>query len=797
MELVRKYLDPQVNLVEGTSTDLSYYIWLKSRQWVVSEDRKGTKKFMLNSEFSDTWYRTIPNEFYVGDEKVTNSDYRARIDRMNLQYNNFDQYVFEIQGSCLFRDILYNINKVAQWAQSNRFLFSILDENERFNSLNYAISSEYKDIPEWESQFDRYMEAIKEDPIVDHNRLEMPYSISSTFWISINKKTLIDLLGFLYHYAPFFYEIYGSQFERILGLVGYKYSDTLSADISQYISKDYRVENSMYEVGGTIIMSLDMAFILYSQFIRQADTLTAGLYNIIIHRNSEKFKHKVFKGGTVFRIHYVADKDKVESTIKTRLCAFAMSSGSGPDSWNNFISNYLKLNGNPKEFMKLLPCTFKDNRLVHCKFRDDIKFRNEGKEISNCPCPLVTLSMSDALTKKDRDKNIIGDSYYELTRYLITDGLMHQCEHEYWTSSLRIYTVDDSYSFEIIDSILTDLGTQYKKCEVLELEDYSEYFLPADCTCAMKGLAIDKIARYLISLGHNRFLIDFGGDIFSYNTRLPIKIEGTRYSINLPRGKWSVFTSGNNLIRGKHIEGNDMYGSSVVIVKQPEIGEFNNIEVDILATKYYAKDWNSIMSLDKIFYAFDFDSSGRLINKVYIASPFFDEVQVAIRDNMASNFISYFRPDLTEESDNYEVNPCIDSAIKVVDANIEGITESEFLVFPKHTSDLGTLFEVGVAIAQNKPVIAYNEKSDSYEINILDMDIATPESGNYLFDCSKKSDVVSMGYLSEKLPNTNIKYMLNGAKDNIMLSIKYEHVEYIDGKLTKIDRNERIKDREI
>lgn len=408
----RTYIKPTVKLLTKNGNYLGFFIWMKSRQWIITDD--DGHQFMRNLEYEDGWVSKIPSKFKVGDEEVELLDYMARIDAMNLQYNNSQNYVYEIDGSCLFRDFLFNINKIAQWAQSNRFLFSILDENARYDSRNYHISEEYKDIPEWEDQFDRYMDAIKNDPIVDHNRLEMPYSISSKFWICVNEKTLIELLNFMKGKVPFFYEVYGTQFMR-----HFNQRDEYSPTLTQYIIKNRTdVEGCTY-VGDTVIVDSKMSLILYSQFIRQSDTLISGLYNQLIHEDAEEFKHKVFSGKTTFMIHYVADIDKALKTVSNRLCAFAMSSGTGPESWSYFLNRFLPNEITPTGLMNLLPCKFENNRLSVCKFHDDIKYRNEGKEISNIPCPLPTLSMEIAKAKKDRDNNRIGDAFYKLTEFLL------------------------------------------------------------------------------------------------------------------------------------------------------------------------------------------------------------------------------------------------------------------------------------------------------------------------------------------------------------------------------------------
>lgn len=414
----RIYIEPKVKLISGDASDLGYYTWLKSRKEIIL-DMENKVNFMKDLIFEKDWLSKVPEEFYVGSELVNKYDYKDRINKMNLQYNNFEYFVFEINGSCLFRDLLYNINTLAQWATSNRFLFSILDDSAVYDSKNYNVSAEYKDIPEWEIQFDKYMEAIKANRKTDINRLEMPYSISSYFWIGINKKTLLNLLFMLKEEMPFFYNIYGVQFMKEVGINESMLPKNLDASISQYFRNSDATDEKVQRIGRYVLVESRMALILYSQFIRQSSTTISGLFDILKHSNPEEFSHKVFKGNTIFHISYLANEDKVNQTIKNRLCAFAMSSGTEPDSWSYFINNFLPKDITIDEFKNLLPCKFgKNGELVECKFHDDIKFRNEGKEVANCPCPIFLNSIEVAKRKKDEDKNLIGDMYYKVVESL-------------------------------------------------------------------------------------------------------------------------------------------------------------------------------------------------------------------------------------------------------------------------------------------------------------------------------------------------------------------------------------------
>lgn len=362
-------------------------------------------------------------QFYVDKELVEVGEYRKRIvDSMNLQYNNFPQYIFEIQGSALFRDFLYNVNWSGQWAESNRFLFSILPDDAVLKEENYKISSEYKDIPEWENQFQRYIDKIHETQITDENRTEMPYSISSFFWWGCNYKTLINVLSAMKVDFPFFYEVYGKLIIKELGIDESVIKGKIDHSLAQYYRcKDWKegvVKNS-----GFYIINTEMSYIILSQFLRQSPSIISGLYSDLKHKDTEEFSHKVFKGDTICRITFVSHESKLLSTVSKRSCNFAANSGDGPGSWSGFLNRFLDSVDSLDDFRDLLPCSFDDNGLLKfCPLWDDIKFRNSGTESRNCVCPLTTCIMTDADKKCERDKNRLSELFRELTKDLIDKG---------------------------------------------------------------------------------------------------------------------------------------------------------------------------------------------------------------------------------------------------------------------------------------------------------------------------------------------------------------------------------------
>jgi nucleoside 2-deoxyribosyltransferase len=246
----------------------------------------------------------------------------------------------------------------------------------------------------------------------------------------------------------------------------------------------------------------------------------------------------------------------------------------------------------------------------------------------------------------------------------------------------------------------------------------------------------------------------------------------------------SVFTSGNTKIRGNHIPAGPENKYVTVIYTDSSPHFYCNTLIDYYATKVFAGEDVSAVHAndfpfqlrDEVTELFFDDITGLISNSTYIASPFFDDDQIMVRDAMESKFENPFRPDLTESSVRYDNGD--DLAVHdVVRENIDGIWNSNLLVYPMDTDDLGTLFEVGLALSLNKRVIRYDHKSDTYTVIISDTEIKYKEADKYLFDCRNKDQAIALGYMSNRVDTEKIHYMLNGSPDNIMLSVNFKHVE--------------------
>ena len=408
---MKTYKSATIKLISETALDSSlggiydgYDLWIRSRKGIVQGD-----------SYSDN--------FLVGKEEVGFDEYSKRILKMNLQYNNFPYFVFEINGSILFRDILFNINKTSQWSVSLRFMHSVHD---RLDESNFPISEEYKGIKEWEDAFDKYYDLVKIEPNTDRNRVLMPYSMSSTYWIGINLKSLVSLLGMLKLKMPFIYNLYGKLIEaevlHRLGLdVSSLYRSEVDSGISQYFLGDAKSsEESCSSFGNHFSLNTKLSMILFSQFLRQSEVCVSGFYDILEHSDPEEFKHKVITGSTEMMINYVAHKDRVKKTVSNRLCWFSQSDGDEQDSksWSKFLNLFIKEVKTVEQFKEFLPCKFSGDKLCDCAFKDDVKFRNEGLEKSNLPCSILSNNLSYAEQRYDNCKNQLNSLYLDLTKTL-------------------------------------------------------------------------------------------------------------------------------------------------------------------------------------------------------------------------------------------------------------------------------------------------------------------------------------------------------------------------------------------
>lgn len=182
--------------------------------------------------------------------------------------------------------------------------------------------------------------------------------------------------------------------------------------------------------------------------------------------------------------------------------------------------------------------------------------------------------------------------------------------------------------------------------------------------------------------------------------------------------------------------------------------------------------------------------------KVYLASPFFNEFEVMVRDRMQRKVMSHFReefddfeifrPDLTPSSRSYSSaengKERFALAKEIYKDNIEHINSCGILVFPADTTDLGTVFEVGYAISKGKLIYRYDYLSDELlnlneTMNLEEYKASAEAISPERIIINSIGKVAILGMVSEKRP----AYHLEKGYDNIMLAAQFP---YFDGERT-------------
>lgn len=191
--------------------------------------------------------------------------------------------------------------------------------------------------------------------------------------------------------------------------------------------------------------------------------------------------------------------------------------------------------------------------------------------------------------------------------------------------------------------------------------------------------------------------------------------------------------------------------------------------------------------------------------KFYIASPFFCDYDILIRDKMVKQLIStfdckYFRPDSTDANKVYDKKHTMEMARQIYKENIEHIEDADALIFPKHTQDLGTLMEVGFATALKKSIFRYDYLDNSIsditsicqkELSYLDQYLKVDKK--VIIDCSNLAGGIAFGY--SKVRNPDISYSLTGLQNNLMLGATSDKYIKINNAFM-LDKNVRIEDLE-
>ena len=384
--------DPEIILDNYIDVKYAFDLWLKSRDFVTTRNADGSIN-QINGE-------TINNM----------SEYMDRVFKMGLQYVNFPKFSFHIFGSILFRDICFNINRTSQWSESTGFKHEQLKD---FNITNYPMSKEYEHSEKWNNAIVEYFDHIQKNfEDIDIQREKMPYCLYSEYWVQFDWQTLVSFLAMLKMRMPFFYENYGlkiiNSVNKELNIDIEKYlPNYIDTRIDQYFyddfNKSYEEVDNYMEVGDSVVLRYNLPLIAYSQFIRQIDTRTKGLFDLIVNTT----KDYVITSQTIIPMTYYADKKRWYRTISNRTCQLIIHK-----TWTPILNLMLK-KMSYDDFKKIMSCKCKDGHVV-CKFWEDLKYRYSGNNTQAQKCGIALMDRNIIEDNKKRNSSILVDNLEKL-----------------------------------------------------------------------------------------------------------------------------------------------------------------------------------------------------------------------------------------------------------------------------------------------------------------------------------------------------------------------------------------------
>lgn len=177
---------------------------------------------------------------------------------------------------------------------------------------------------------------------------------------------------------------------------------------------------------------------------------------------------------------------------------------------------------------------------------------------------------------------------------------------------------------------------------------------------------------------------------------------------------------------------------------------------------------------------------------VYLASPFFNKFEIIVKDNMIETVRDkmhlgkddMFNPEDSDVSNQYGVaggnaapEQRFEFARAIYQDNVNGIKKCDTLVFPKFTTDLGTLWEVGFAMGLGKKIYRYNfltRKLEQVDYKPIEWTAAVRNERNI----ATTFDAVIFGILSsnEKIAPNLVYSFYEDAEltDNIMFAANFK-----------------------
>lgn len=290
------------------------------------------------------------------------------IGSMDMSLNSLCTLTFEITSSIMFRDFLFSIRPIQAWARSLRSAPLTAD--------NLSISDEFN----WgEVGIANTLKMIVDGVPQDLARENLPMTLSTSYTISMDFRTVCGLIKTIREIDPKMYEVYGWQFQnQIVEIAGYK-TNKVKSFYDNYALKDSEMyHNKLTIVGDMMFGSYLMKCSLSSQFLRRNSVIKTNIWNEFKEfgymHSSEMYQYEKLQ--VAFYIPIKA----YDNLMKLRSHWFADWSN---DMWGTIVGDYI-WDMSIEDFWNFIPS---GNGKIDPYHRDMLS-RVNGEE-HNLPCPIM------------------------------------------------------------------------------------------------------------------------------------------------------------------------------------------------------------------------------------------------------------------------------------------------------------------------------------------------------------------------------------------------------------------------
>lgn len=348
----------------------------------MSNDYAPTKvKLVGSTDNREQAWRFSRPTFNLGEELDMDS-----LGSMDISLNSLASYTFEIESSQKFRDMIFCIRPSQIWARSIRSAPMTLE--------NLKVSKCCYPSPESVTAIQDSMDAIESGLSQDKSRLMLPEQLSVGYTISLDRRTVLDLIYTLETYSDNLMKFYGHPMLEASGL-GSDYSRSKKRETLNDISSRYRI--TKFEEGKTdtlcdmVMINSTMTSVLMSHFIRQgAASVRTDLWNDLVWGGFDSSGGQPYPYTSQSTLHEVVSyqpKESYDRLMKVRSHWFC--------DWNEWgymvAARYIGLS--PVQILKLLPQTDSDG--LYSKegdpYHEDMLSRIRLEEL-NYPEPFMTES---------------------------------------------------------------------------------------------------------------------------------------------------------------------------------------------------------------------------------------------------------------------------------------------------------------------------------------------------------------------------------------------------------------------